>query len=157
MRGNHKPEISGTDDGVWRRIHLIPFHVRIPNHERNPNLLEELKTEAPGILRWMVEGYADWKDHGLDPPCTVIRATKDYRAEMDLLAQFIEEECETGNPTYEVQSGMLCERYNGWLRQRGAERVSAVKFAERMGLQGYTKRQARSGKLWTGLQLRKYQ
>src|SRR5438477_5553947 len=27
---NHKPQIQGTDKGIWRRIHLIPFTVTIP-------------------------------------------------------------------------------------------------------------------------------
>lgn len=28
MRGNHKPTINGTDDGIWRRIHLVSFEVQ---------------------------------------------------------------------------------------------------------------------------------
>lgn len=73
---------------------------------------------------------------------------------MDLLAQFLEEECETGNPTDEVKSGVLCDRYNEWLKRSGAERVSGVKFAERMGLHGYTNHHTHSGTRWEGIQLR---
>ena len=33
---NHKPVIRGTDEAIWRRIHLIPFRVMIPEGERDP-------------------------------------------------------------------------------------------------------------------------
>ncbi len=28
--GNHKPRISGSNDGIWRRIRLVPWSVQIP-------------------------------------------------------------------------------------------------------------------------------
>ena len=56
IRGNHKPNIRGTDDGIWRRIHLVPFEVQIPVGELDPRLPEKLRAELPGILRWAVDG-----------------------------------------------------------------------------------------------------
>ena len=33
MATNHKPIIRGTDLGIWRRVHMIPFTVVIPENE----------------------------------------------------------------------------------------------------------------------------
>ena len=61
IRGNHKPQISGTDDGIWRRLHLVPFEVQIPEAEWDRSLADKLRTELPGILLWAVQGCLDWQ------------------------------------------------------------------------------------------------
>ena len=38
-------------------------------------------TEADGILRWLIDGYTEWRSHGLNDPATVTTATSGYRAE----------------------------------------------------------------------------
>jgi putative DNA primase/helicase len=53
---NHKPNSRGTDDGIWRRIRLIPFTVRIADDKIDNSLPDKLKAESPGILAWAVNG-----------------------------------------------------------------------------------------------------
>jgi len=91
MFGNHKPEIRGTDEGIWRRVRLIPFAVQIPIDQRDPKLGEKLKREATGILAWMTRGCLEWQQHGLQEPETVTQATQKYREDMDTLADFFAE------------------------------------------------------------------
>src|SRR5207249_3939926 len=95
---NHKPIIRGNDLAIWRRIRLIPFTVTIPPEEQDKNLPDKLRAELTGILRWAVEGCLSWQKEGLGTPPDVIQATASYRAEMDLLADFIADECVL-NPT----------------------------------------------------------
>jgi len=57
---NHKPEIRGTDEGIWRRVKLVPFDVTIPPKERDKRLLVKLRAELPGILNWALEGCQQW-------------------------------------------------------------------------------------------------
>ena len=71
METNHKPRVRGTDEGIWRRILLVPFVVTVPEADRDPRLTEKLKAEAVGILRWAVEGCLEWQRRGLDPPPAV--------------------------------------------------------------------------------------
>ena len=59
---NHKPQIKGQDTAIWRRIHLIPFNLTIPEAERDKDLPAKLKEELPGILRWAVIGCLNWYD-----------------------------------------------------------------------------------------------
>jgi len=49
---NHKPKITGDDDGIWRRIYLIPFHNTFDKKIGNANrgLKDQLREEFPGIL-----------------------------------------------------------------------------------------------------------
>jgi putative DNA primase/helicase len=63
--GNHKPEIRGNDDGIWRRVRLIPFTRQFTGDQKDPDLLVKLIAELPGILNWVVEGYNLWKEEGL--------------------------------------------------------------------------------------------
>ncbi len=86
---NHKPRITGTDHGIWRRLRLIPFEQVIPAAEQDHNLGKKLIQEAPGILNWLLEGCQRFQDEGLTPPESVIFATDNYRAEEDELSDFI--------------------------------------------------------------------
>ena len=88
--GNHRPVITGTDDGIWRRLRLIDFGPRIPDDEREKNLERILKGEGAGILAWAVEGCQAWLAGGLREPQSVIDATAEYRAEMDTISGFID-------------------------------------------------------------------
>src|SRR5207249_1679233 len=56
--GNHKPRLQSLSDAMRRRFLLVPFNVRIPVHEQDPELTEKLKTEHPAILRWAIDGAA---------------------------------------------------------------------------------------------------
>ncbi len=89
---NHKPQVDGNDDAIWRRIRLIPFHVSFEGCE-DRDLAEKLEAELPGILTWAVHGCLEWQQRGLDDVATVMAATREYRAEEDTLGAFIEERC----------------------------------------------------------------
>jgi len=71
LTGNHKPNIRGNDDGMWRRIKLVPFNETIPEEERDTELPEKLRDEASGILNWMIKGCLAWKEDGLQTPDAV--------------------------------------------------------------------------------------
>src|SRR5215211_988224 len=51
ISGNHKPHLRNVDEAMRRRLLLVPFTVQIPKAERDPKLMEKLKSEWPAILR----------------------------------------------------------------------------------------------------------
>jgi putative DNA primase/helicase len=96
LAGNHKPTIVGNDEGIWRRIKLVPFDAVIPEDEQDKFLEQKLTAELPGILNWAVEGCLHWQGHGLEEPEGVRRATQEYRDEQDVIGTFIRQYCEVG-------------------------------------------------------------
>jgi putative DNA primase/helicase len=92
---NNKPRIVGQDEGIWRRIHLIPFTQNFQGHE-DKTLKDRLRDELPGILNWAIEGVRMWLRDGLNPPDTVKLATAAYRQESNPVTPFVEACCVLG-------------------------------------------------------------
>lgn len=92
--GNHKLDIRGTDDGIWRRPLLCPFDVQIPEGERDEKLGDTLfAEERAGILNWMVQGLIDYLESGLQEPASVLQATEEYRKDSDPIGDFLASAC----------------------------------------------------------------
>jgi putative DNA primase/helicase len=122
ISGNHKPEIRGNDDGIWRRVLLVPFDVQIPKDERDPHLGEKLWEERAGILQWMVAGLLDYLQNGLREPGAVLVATEEYREASDPLGNFVEACCVvTGDPGDTIRTATLIEAFNYHRREEGLE------------------------------------
>ncbi|GHV22927.1 hypothetical protein FACS189494_10400 [Spirochaetia bacterium] len=76
---------QGTDNGIWRRIKLIPFTTTIPAEKQDKHLDQKLLEEGLGILNWLIEGTRRWFADGLVSPPAISSATEEYRNEMDVL------------------------------------------------------------------------
>jgi putative DNA primase/helicase len=137
LAANHKPVIRGTDYAIWRRIRLIPFDVTIPENERDPHLIDKLQAELPGILAWCVRGCMAWQRQGLGMPERVRAATNAYQAEMDLVAQFLEENCVL-NSLATVTAGVLYAEYRTWCEQAGENPRSQRWLSGRLKERGIT-------------------
>lgn len=154
LRGNHKPAVYGTDHGIWRRIHLVPFTVTIPPADRDPDLLHKLRLEQNGILRWAVEGCRMWQTEGLNPPARVIEAVEDYRAEMDAIGQFLTELTDA-DPGACVKAGDIYQAYRGWAEAGGEFQMNIRRFGTAIRERGYSKFRTEHGVHYRGLRLRK--
>lgn len=128
---NHKPIIRGTDDGIWRRLVLIPFDVQIPEEKVDKDLKYKLLREAPAILNWMAEGAYMWMQEGLAMPEKLKEASKAYRNEMDVIEQFIEDECKRVDDG-KVKANELYELYKRWANDNGAYKMSNKDFGQKM-------------------------
>ncbi|MEM9522871.1 MAG: phage/plasmid primase, P4 family [Pseudomonadota bacterium] len=122
IQGNHKPEIRGDDDGIWRRVLLLPFEEQIPKEEVDASLPAKLRSEAAGVLRWMVEGALDWMESGLQVPDSITDATNEYREESDPLRVFLLTKCEiTGRDSDELLARDMVDAFRLWMEDNGNE------------------------------------
>ena len=118
VTGNYKPTLSAVDEAMHRRLLLVPFNVQIPKDERDPKLLEKLKTEWPAILRWAIEGCLAWQGLGLAPPASVLEATEQYFAEQDVLKQWLDECTTDGGPLAFTRTKELFASWKTWAEER---------------------------------------
>lgn len=152
LYGNHKPSISGTDHGIWRRIRLIPFEVTIPESERDPHLIDALKAEASGILAWLVEGCTRWQRDGLGIPNAVSQATNTFRGESDQVGKFIEECCVKACGV-SIPKGELHTAFASWCTASGEPYLSSKAFSMRLKSTGFGEARSRTAREWIGLEL----
>ena len=153
LAANHKPTIRGTDWAIWRRIRLIPFTVTIPEDEQDKALAKKLKAELPGILNWALKGCLEWKRNGLKVPDEVRNATAEYRAEMDMLAAFIEARCVIGGD-FSVTAKDLYAAYVEWCDENGEHSETRVRLGIRLRERGFEPcRNTRGNRTWRGIGL----
>ena len=149
MATNHKPKIVGADDGIWRRIRLIPFTVQIPKDRQDKDLAKKLKAEASGTLNWALEGLRQWRKMGLAEPDTVTAATSEYCADQDVLQHLLDACCQTGTGV-RVKGSLLYGAYKKWA---GEFVASERDFANAMSDRGYSRYRTNSERGWEGIAL----
>lgn len=152
IRGNHKPSISGTDEGIWRRLRLVPFTVSIPADEQDRGLLKKLTVELPGILNWALQGCREWQRTGLQPPAIILEAVQQYRQESDTLGRFIAECCEESKLA-QVKSSVFFERYQQFAQASGERWVASKDLPHEMQRRGFTWKRTKTGGVFEGLEL----
>ena len=145
--GNEKPQVNGTDEGIWRRVRLVPFTVTIPEDEVDPALPEKLAAEMPGILAWAVRGCLDWQRQGLGMPAAIKNATQEYRQEEDVIAQFLADNCIVG-PQYKATASDLHTAFTKW---GGGWSMKAL--GKELTRRGFTRDRSAIGVIYKGLGL----
>ena len=152
---NHLPKVGANDDGIWRRLIVIPFNAKIEGAGDIKNYAEYLYENAGGyILKWIIEGAkkaidADFKT-GL--PQVVKDAIRAYREDNDWLGHFIEEHCEV-DASYTEKSGELYQRYREYAVQNGEFTRCKADFYTALENAGFTKHRSKSGVMVYGLKL----
>ncbi|HOK03229.1 MAG TPA: phage/plasmid primase, P4 family [Spirochaetota bacterium] len=154
MATNYKPRVKGTDEGIWRRIHLIPFTVRITEENRKENYAQELLEELSGILNWAIEGCLKWQSDKLKKPAAVEEATSDYRMEMDDLADFLDACCETADNS-KTRSSELFDAYIRWCYKNDIkDQLTQKAFSKELEERGYRKKRDSMGTYWKNIVLK---
>jgi putative DNA primase/helicase len=152
IAANHKPDIQGVDHGIWRRIHLIPFDVTIPTDEIDRDLPNKLRAELPGILAWAVQGCREWQEQGLNVPTSIANATAAYRAEMDIIAEFLNDSC-SFDASKKAALGKLYDEYKKWADKACQDVVGKKMFGNLMRQKGYSQSKSGGVRYWNGIKL----
>jgi putative DNA primase/helicase len=138
IQTNHRPVIRGDDHGIWRRIELIPFDVRFDDQKNDTGLGQKLEAELPGILNWMIEGYQQFKEHGLSRPDTIKKAKAAYRNEEDIFTAWFGECCDTSKSTASTSLTILHRNFKFWVEEEGIRgEMTRKHFGQRLADAGY--------------------
>tara|TARA_B100000131_G_scaffold278395_1_gene282855 strand:- start:4383 stop:6623 length:2241 start_codon:yes stop_codon:yes gene_type:complete len=152
ISGNHKPKIRGTDNGVWRRMKLIPFKMQVPTDQLDKDLGKKLWAERDGILAKLVEGCVSWYRDGFHECKAITAATEAYRKEEDSFGAFILDKCVV-NPLAIVPRSSMRKAYLEWCKINGNRELSAIAMGERLRRAGFKDVRKNGQRQWSGVGL----
>lgn len=140
MPTNHRPIVKGDDHAIWRRLLPVPFTRNFDQDltlTKDPDRAAKLAAEARGILTWCVRGALAYQKAGLQPPGAVRKARDDYKSDMDLLAEWMDECCEVG-PSHVETNARLWASWEAFAKARGELRfiASAKSLGRRLQSKG---------------------
>ncbi len=154
MTTNHEPVIPGTDDGIWRRIWMVPFSVQIPEEKCDTDIAAKLLSESSGILNWCLAGLSRYYANGnrLVQPRKVSQATANLRTVSDTVGLFLAGECVLESKMKLPRSD-LREIFVKWCEEEGINRApSARKLASALQDRGVVDGgKSMNNRFWLGI------
>ena len=150
LRTNHKPIITGSEDGIWRRLVLLRFGRQVTESEKDPELEAKLLEEKDGILMWMLTGARSFLDVGLCKSPSMLSDLASYRSDSDLIGEFLSDHTEA-SPTGRVIQIFLYSNYKAWCSESGVRYMSKKSFTQRLSERGYTDGKSGSKRFYLGL------
>ena len=153
---NHLPKVGANDDGIWRRLKVIPFNAKIKGKSDIKNYADYLYEKAgSAIMKWIIEGAekVSKTDHKVDDPKCVRDAVTAYREDNDWLGHFIADCCDVGDGLAE-KSGEFYQQYRAYCIQSGEYTRSTTDFYAAVEKAGYVRRKSNNGTLVYGLKLK---
>ena len=158
---NDPPTISGTDDGIRRRLKIIPWSAKFEGANRDDKLKERLESEQhrAAILNWCLAGMQDYLANGMPAAVAVAAATDEYVAEQDTFGNFLAECCEIGW-SGSVRFDDFTGAYHAWLESHGEmpRAWSSKRIGNELQRRGFNKHRPMTGKdraktVYSGLNL----
>jgi putative DNA primase/helicase len=119
--------------------------VTIPFDQRDAYLGDKLLMELPGILNWAIEGCLEWRTGGLREPVKVAKATQEYKAESDTLAQFLDACCTIGRTGRTTRSSDVYKAYTNWCQYTGEQPATQSYLTGKLRDRGYLTRKVHGG------------
>ncbi len=150
VRTNHKPIITGQDDGIWRRLVLVPFQRKFEAHEQDPQLEAKLMEERDGILMWMLEGTRAYLKDRLKLSPRIKADAAQYRSASDLIGDFIEDKLEI-DPGAKIEQQSAYVLWSDWCKDRGHKTSSKKTFTQRLAERGYSEGKSGRERFYVGL------
>ena len=153
---NHLPKVGANDDGIWRRLKVIPFNAKIKGNSDIKNYADYLYEKAgSAIMKWIIEGAekVSKSDHKVDDPKCVRDAVAAYREDNDWLGHFIMDCCDMDD-SYEEKSGELYQQYRAYCIQNGEYTRSTTDFYAAVEKAGFIRYKTKAGMKIKGLQLK---
>lgn len=153
---NHLPRVSASDDGIWRRLIVIPFNAKIEGKSDIKNYSEHLYANAGNsILAWIIEGAKKVieQDYQITLPSCVKQAIDEYRSQNDWFGHFLEDRCEV-DASYRESSSALYQAYRNYATDCNEFVRSTADFYFALEKAGFDRIKVHNKRLFRGLRLR---
>jgi P4 family phage/plasmid primase-like protien len=155
MSMNNQPRIAGTDEGIWRRVRLIPFTQTVPEARKVKDFHKVLfNEEGSGILNRLLRGLKAWQEEGLQMPGAVANATTDFRATQNVMQGFFDTVCLLDKKSYKIEAGKLYKAYQVWAEEQNEFVIRSNEFKEELERRKLIGKRGDSGFIWRGITLR---
>lgn len=156
---NHLPKVGANDDGIWRRLIVIPFNAKIIGTNDIKNYADYLYDHAGSfIMSWIIEGAKKAVDMDFKAPLPKIveDAIEAYREDNDWMGHFLADCCDIDKAASE-KSGELYQAYRAYCLQNGEFIRSTTDFYAAIEKAGFPKRKNNKGAFVYGLKLKEEQ
>ena len=153
---NHLPRVGAMDNGIWRRLIVVPFKARIEGKNDKKNYGDFLFENAGGaVLKWIMEGAEKMvkNKYKLQTPACVTAAIEEYKGDNDWLTPFIDECCKV-EPSGGIKSSELYNAYRAYAMSIGEFVRDNVLFGEALENAGFERKRKNSGVFVRGLCLK---
>lgn len=153
---NHLPKVSATDDGIWRRLIVIPFNAKIEGKNDIKNYADYLYQNAgESILAWVIEGAKRVIDNEFKfaTPAIVQKAIDDYRNQNDWFGNFLDEKCEV-DASFRESSNALYLAYRNYCMDTNEYVRSTADFYTALESGGFDRIKVKNKRFIKGLRLK---
>lgn len=154
---NHLPKVGAMDDGIWRRLIVIPFKAKFEGKSDTKNYGDLLQKKAgPAVLSWIIEGAQKviQSNFKITEPQIVRESIADYREQNDWLSEFLTACCEiVDDPKTEARSGELYQKYRDYSMRMGEYTRSTTDFYTELENKGFIRHKTRMGSFVRGLRI----
>ena len=153
---NHLPRVRALDNGIWRRLIVVPFNARIDGKSDIKNYSDFLVEHAGGaVMKWILEGAKTVVANGyqIEEPGVVKAAIEQYRENNDWLRPFLDEKCDIDVRNTEA-SGRFYMAYRAWCEASGEYVHSTSDFYSALATCGFERRKTKTGAVISGVRLR---
>lgn len=153
---NHRPKFRSQDEGLWRRVRMIPFLRYFAPGERDYSLPRKLAAEREGIAAWAVRGAGEWYREGLQDPQVITGASREYRETSDALAGFLPGVLERADDSHQLNGSSAFTIYLEWCEAENLpakERWTRRAFYDALEERGITRKKTKKGISLVGLRI----
>jgi putative DNA primase/helicase len=154
---NHPPRVDHIDDAIKGRLQVIPFDMRwnrpgstdfdpiLPDADKD--LLAKLKSDAEGVLLYLVQGAVLYFREGLTPPSEVTAFTQGYISGQDTVRRWVEEDCVPCSFEEGFTAAHLHSLYRAFCASEGepVQARDAAALGRRLKQLGYSSQRTREG------------
>ncbi|MFB1489319.1 MULTISPECIES: phage/plasmid primase, P4 family [unclassified Thiocapsa] len=135
---NEKPVVNDKSNGMWDRMHIVPFNHRVEETEVDKMLDKKLLQESAGILNWMLDGLRMYFEQGLQETTAMKQLKQKYRLDSDPIRYFMDIHYDM-SAKETIRSASVYRHYKSWYKETYNEAITLHqgRFNDEIGRIGY--------------------